>query len=283
LGSGMLHTGRGYWVRALQDCELVLSPPGTARSAAISRDAVDRSTSIQIMARNGNRADQDNFVDLTGTTASRMALMEKPPYMADYVSVRLIDPAKFQLPADTRVATTGKTIIPFQVETDRKNADITVQFPNFAAIGRKYEVSLLDVSSKTTRSIGTSGAYSFNSGDAAPARQFALVVSARGHNGLAISNVQASNGPGGRAAGMSLSFTLSNTANVRAQIVGGTGLTIRELAQGRAATAGTNSLVWDGKNSQGIAVPAGTYTLKLTASDESGHQVTAIVPITLVR
>lgn len=283
LGSGVLKTGRGYWVRALQDCELVLQGPGVARSATITRDAVDRSTSIQIMARNGNRADQDNFVDLTGTTASRLALMEKPPYIGDYVSVKLLDPAKVQIPADSRAATTGKTVIPFQVETDRKNADITVQFPNFAAIGRKYEVSLMDLSTKTTRAIGTSGAYTFNSGDAATARQFALVVSTRGHNGLALTNVQASNSPSGRGAGVSLSYTISANANVRAQIVGGAGTTVRELGQGRAATAGTNTLLWDGKNNQGIAVPAGTYMLKLTASDDSGHQVTATTPITLVR
>src|SRR5262249_32946857 len=154
--SGVLQTGRGYWVRAFVACNLVLSPPG-ARSATITRDAVDRTTSIQIMARTGNRSDQDTFVPLTGSTQSRLALMEKPPYGGDCVSVRLLDPEKFDLPAGSRAAAAGQTVIPFQVETNKSNSDVTVQFPNMSTLGRKYEVSLVDLTTNNRRSLGTSG------------------------------------------------------------------------------------------------------------------------------
>ncbi len=280
-GSGMLRSGRGYWVRALQAADIVLMPPGT-RAAEVSRESqIDRATSLQIMARSGNRADTDNFVALSGATKSRLALMDKPPYPGDYVSVRLLDPETVTLPSATREAVAGQTVIPFEVETDRKNADVTVQFPNYALLGRRYDVTVVDLATGVKRGVGSNGGYTYNSGAEAAPRRFALLVAAQTNSGrLLITELRATSRG---ATGTSFSFNLTASSNLRAQIVGGNGRVVRDVAQGRAVTRGVNQLLWDGKSAQGVSVPAGVYVLRLTATDESGRQATAAMPITLAR
>jgi hypothetical protein len=277
---GVLRPGRGYWVRAFVDCELILSPPGS-RAASLSREADLREGSLQIVARMGNRMDTDNFVPLTGLDKTRMAMLEKPPYVANYVTVRLVPTDSAQLPAETRAAAANKTVIMFDVETDRKNADVMVQFPNVSAMGRSYEVTLVDLANGARRALGSNSGYAYNSGDNSTPRRFALLVDTVSNNSrLIISDIKGT----GRSAGtLSFSYTISATASVRAQIVGGSGQVVRDLQQGRAVTRGVNTLLWDGKDARGVSVPAGTYLLKLTATDEKGRSATAVLPVTLVR
>jgi len=279
--SQVLDPTRGYWVRALQAADIVIQPPGT-RAADLGREnTVDRASSLQIMARSGSRADTDNFVALTGATASRLALMDKPPYPGDYVSIRLLDPETVTLPESTRAAVAGQTVIPFIVETDRKNADVTVLFPNYGTLGRKYDVTLVDLATGVKRGVGSNGGFTYNSGEEMAPRRFALLVAAQTLGGrLIISELRAATRG---TAGTSFSYNLSASANLRAQIVGGNGSVVRDVAQGRAVTRGVNQLIWDGKNAQGVSVPSGTYILKLTATDDQGRQATAALPITLVR
>jgi hypothetical protein len=242
---------------------------------------IDRAASLQIMARSGDRADTDNFVALTGATQSRLALMDKPPYPGDYVSVKLLDPESVVMPDSARSIVAGQAVIPFQVETDRKNADITVLFPNYSVLGRKFDVTVVDLATGVKRAVGSSGGYTYNAGEEAAPRRFALLVNAQTNSGrLIISELRATTRG---AAGTAFSFNLSASASMRAQIMGGNGQVVREVAQGRAVTRGVNQLVWDGKNAQGVSVPAGTYILRLSATDDQGRQATAALPITLVR
>ena len=142
-------------------------------------------------------------------------------------------------------------------------------------------MTLVDLATGSKRGVGSNGGFTYNSGEEMAPRRFALLVAAQTNSGrLIISELRASSRG---TAGTSFSFSLSSSSNLRAQIVGGTGQVLRDIAQGRAATRGVNQLVWDGKNAQGIAVPSGTYILKLSATDELGRQATAALPITLVR
>jgi len=72
-----------------------------------------------------------------------------------------------------------------------------------------------------------------------------------------------------------LSGTLSGAAaNVTATIVNAAGQTVRTINEGAGASgAWTGS--WDGKDASGNSLPAGTYTVNLTATDSSGNAVTA--------
>jgi hypothetical protein len=194
--------------------------------------------------------------------------------------VRFISSDGIQLPASTRAIATDKTIVAFDVQTDRKNSDVTVFFPNASHVGRHTEATVVDLSNGASRSISTGSGVTYNTGDNTKPRRFALLISAvNGTERLFISNVAIS----GRGSALSFSYNVSVAATMRASVVGLTGTTVRDLDKGRSVTRGANSLVWDGKDSRGVSVPSGTYSLKLIATDDKGNQATVIHPITVVR
>jgi hypothetical protein len=283
LPNGVLHSGRGYWVKAFANVDLVLAPPGS-RAAVEGRDAVARATSLQIMAQAGKHVDRDNYAPLTSAGNSRLALQEKPPYVSEHVSIHFVTD-KVELPAESRAsAASASNLVFFDVETDQKNTDVSVQFPNLSAIGRKTEVTLLDMTSNNRRALGTGTGVTYNTGANAAPRRFALIMNTAAINTrLVISGMQSAGG-NSRSPALSFQYSISGAATVKAQIVGGaSGQTIRTLDSGRAVPQGTNSLLWDGKDAKGVSVAAGSYLLKLTATDEKGHTATGIMPVTVVR
>jgi hypothetical protein len=165
--------------------------------------------------------------------------------------------------------------------TDRTNADVSLQFPNVSVLGRRYDFTLVDLATGTRRSLGTNAGYTFQTGEGSAPRRFALLIEPRTMNSaLVISAVRAQS----RAAGaMTFTYNLSASARVSAQIVSASGEVVRDLASGRAVTRGANSLLWDGKNGRGVALPAGAYLLRLKATDDRGRSATVVLPVTLVR
>lgn len=283
LPNGVLVSGRGYWVRAFSNVDLVLAPPGS-RAVVEGRDAVARAESLQILAQAGNHVDRDNYAPLTSAGNSRLALQEKPPYVSEHVSVHFVTD-KVELPADSRAAAAGASnVVVFDVETDQKNTDVSVQFPNLSAIGRKTEVTLVDLTNSTRRALGTGAGVTYNTGDNGAPRRFALIMNSASINTrLVISGLQSAGG-NSRSPVLSFSYAISGAATVKAQIIGGaSGQTIRTLDSGRAVPQGTNSLLWDGKDAKGVPVASGSYLLKLTATDEKGHTATGVLPVTVVR
>jgi flagellar hook assembly protein FlgD len=63
----------------------------------------------------------------------------------------------------------------------------------------------------------------------------------------------------------SISFVLTASASVTADVVNGSGTRVRRLANARAFDAGTRHLHWDGRDAAGSLVPDGDYTLEVTA------------------
>lgn len=85
------------------------------------------------------------------------------------------------------------------------------------------------------------------------------------------------------AAGVQVTCTLSADADLSAVVLNLAGRPVRCLASGAAATAGTNTLLWDGRNASGCAVPAGRYLVRLAATGADGTRSQAVVPLTMGR
>jgi len=272
---GTLRPGRGYWVRAIEPCEIILNPLG-GPTAPLSRDADVRTNALQVVARLGKRMDIDNYLPLSG--APTRAIVEKPPYLGEYATIQQIPSSEIAADVPTRA---GQYALGFEARTNVPNADITISFPTIASLGRRYEARLIDLSTKTTRALTNTSGYTYNSGESAATRRFAVVVTpVMANSRLVITDLRAT----GRAAGTTtFNFTLSNAASVKAQIVAASGNVVRNIAQGRAAAVGANTVMWDGRDSRGISVPSGTYLLKLTATDTEGRAATAVLPVTVVR
>lgn len=285
INGGVLSKFRGYWVRALQACEITLNPRGL-RTGRVTRSAepAKAENKIQIIARIGNMMDVENFAPLAGFKPGDPVDSEKPPYIGDFVTVRFVPTNTAELPEDTRAAAAGQGITLFDVETNQKNADVTLVFPTLGALARKTEATLIDLATGTRRSLSTSSGYTYNTGENGLKRRFALLTTPQtASTRLIISDLRQTTDPQNRAAGMTFTYNISGAANVKAQIINAGGRVIRDITQTRAVTRGVNSLLWDGKDNRGIAVPAGAYTLRLSAVDNEGRAANAVLQVIVVR
>ena len=73
-----------------------------------------------------------------------------------------------------------------------------------------------------------------------------------------------------------ITFTLSADAAVTAEVLNIAGRPVRMVAVDSAMEAGTATLLWDGRNSRGLAVPSGMYIIRLHVRDTKGAQSQAI-------
>lgn len=70
-----------------------------------------------------------------------------------------------------------------------------------------------------------------------------------------------------------INFELGESAaNVRLEITDGSGAVMQVLSAG-ATGAGTHSIEWDGNDTNGNRAPAGTYHLRVLASDGEGNDI----------
>ncbi len=69
-----------------------------------------------------------------------------------------------------------------------------------------------------------------------------------------------------------ISYTLLEPATVTLSIYNSSGTLIRTLLSSIYQTTLANNIVWDGKNSSGVVVPAGVYTYKLWAEDKAQNR-----------
>jgi hypothetical protein len=68
-----------------------------------------------------------------------------------------------------------------------------------------------------------------------------------------------------------LTFTNDGSTSITANITDSAGTVVRTLASNLPESPGTNTLVWDGRDSSGIPVPTGTYTVTVTSTDPLGN------------
>jgi len=85
------------------------------------------------------------------------------------------------------------------------------------------------------------------------------------------------------SAGAELLVTLSADAAVTAEVLNIAGRTVRVIVVDRVMLPGTTTVAWNGRSQAGLAVPAGTYLVRITARDASGNAVTALQPLRVTR
>ena len=83
--------------------------------------------------------------------------------------------------------------------------------------------------------------------------------------------------------GAQLAFTLTAPAAVTVRMLSVAGREVRTVVSGRALPAGTTTVLWDGRSSTGLPVPAGVYLVRVSAADGSGAVSSALAILTLRR
>jgi hypothetical protein len=86
-----------------------------------------------------------------------------------------------------------------------------------------------------------------------------------------------------RSGGAELAFSLSAPAGVTVSILNIAGRPVATAAHERSCGAGLQRLTWSGRSDRGIAVPNGTYLVRVVARDGAGAEASGIGALSLSR
>jgi hypothetical protein len=86
-----------------------------------------------------------------------------------------------------------------------------------------------------------------------------------------------------RAGGVSCTLVLSAAATVRAEVLNLAGRPVATLVNGSSMPQGMNTLLWNGRSASGLAVPGGTYLIRVQANASDGKSVRALTTVSLNR
>jgi hypothetical protein len=83
--------------------------------------------------------------------------------------------------------------------------------------------------------------------------------------------------------GAEVSFWLPQAAEVEASVRNVAGRPVRQLCRAQACSAGRSTLLWDGRGSVGLPVPAGVYLVEVVARQPDGSRGRALTTVRLAR
>ncbi len=299
--NGTLEPFQGYWVRALENCTLIVSPPAVEATPSRSRAQNSglpamKGWRARISASvAGDRDGQNYFGQLEGAAAKEDRFdIPKPPAGAGHAYVRFIGETEAgraaSLAYDMRAPGQNRQEWTVAVSTDRDSADVTLSWDGISSAPRRSRLILKDTETGQVIPMNSRSSFTFKSGEAGTTRLFKIVLEPQLSAGpLQILNLTTVNtGKGsGRATGagaMNVRFTVNQDADVQATVRTLSGKPIATLTgTGRATGMKETILRWDGRSQGGGAVPFGPYVLEVTARTASGETTTVKRAIQFLR
>lgn len=279
----------GYWIRVLVSEGVMITYPSPTTMQTTSRSAASRASgaartsgwSVRFTLSDGQGRGATALIGQyasAGTGASRAEL--PPPFATDAPLIWTEDRASsgryfadIRSPGDRQAWT-------LHVRTPLPDHTYTLRWTVPPELPRTLRLCLVDQATGQRTYMHASSAYSFNSGSSS-GRSFLVLPEMRGADALRILNPRASVSRGAGVA--SVSYQLTASAAVTVEVRSAQGSVLRRLHSGRAAAAGEQSVLWDGRDSRGISVPAGAYNLVIHARSDDGQAARAIVPVVVTR
>ena len=289
-GVSQLDQWSGYWVRVYEPSgvNLIIPRPGTRavrRSRSADSAAIKPDWSVRL------RASGDRGVPAAAVFGAARGVnrgfdnrldVEAPPAIAPALAVEFPHPdwgrAAGRYLADFRDANSSAT---WDLSvTSPAGGDVTLTWQNLGAIPRRLRLTLVDKVSGTRTLLRSRSSYLF-SATAGQSRMFQIVAEPARSLPLAISDVLITK-TRGVTNGVTLSYAVTDTAEVTVDVLTLSGRALRRLSGGRAVSAGRQSQFWDGRSADGSALPAGNYQLQITARGEDGSLVRQIRPVLML-
>ncbi len=285
---------QGYWLHVLKNTAVTIFPSvssanvpdrkvQTAKQSAPSRD----NWQLHLVASAPGMLDTANYLGVSPDASTGHdvgADVPEPPLLTDGISLYFPHAdwgrASGHYAQDMQARGAGAKTWKFEVACAAHNANVSVSWPELnASVPGELALRLEDLDGGRTVYMRTVTSYTYTPGKAG-VRHFQLVAEPAGASGLRIVSMNAAQTRGGQVV---ITYQLSAPASVSAEIVNIAGRPVRALVAGRESPTGQNTLVWDGRNGGGVAAPAGTYLLHLTARSADGEAVKRLCPIGVVR
>lgn len=297
---GQLVPFQGYWVKAQQRCTLVVPPTPTSeqsvtRAAALPGGSSAGGWRVRIGASvAGDRDGHNYFGQAPGAEGGEDRLdVLKPPSGAGHAYVRFLPKNASRRAGayayDLRPAGSAREEWTLAVTTDRANAEVILSWDGLSGAPRRTRFLLKDSQTGQAVALRSRSSHRYRSGEAGETRLFSLIAEPEASSGALVIRdlrVSANGGAGGgrAAAGLSVRFLVNREAEVFGVVKTLSGRTVARLTgSGRAAATGQTTLRWDGRGSEGGALPAGPYVVEITARGDDGQSARAGRPVMIVR
>lgn len=271
---------RGYWVYAHEECELLLKPSdGIIPNATRAASENGKTWSVRLLVQSGSGSAEAVF----GVNASEniaIALPPDPPTAAAAPKVALVhngQPLAVDVRADSRASTPWEAEVQVPAGND---GTATLYWQGVHQAPRTVNPVLVNLQTGERRFLRTTSSHTFAVSRQGGVYRFRIEMTPQGGL-LRLSQVRVT---GGRSTGgrYTISFHLSASAQVEANILFA-GKLVRRLTSGASRSAGIQQITWDGRDANGIALPAGSYMVEIKAVSADGQLVRSTVPVTLTR
>ncbi len=264
---GMLRAWEGYWIMALQPCRMIFNPVvGDAAKATVAAENWTVNFALKL---DGGAA--GNVVIGTSNNASdSLDLLDvlAPPAINPNLKLMGVENALLK---DVR-SNSGKQKWYIQVPEGAQKANLS--WKSAGVVPVRSRLLLTDLSTGTKTGISRSGEIVAQPGSRLMVEQ---VDNSTGSLRVSSMRVRAT-----RGGSISVDYTLSASANVTATVYDAAGKSVTVIPVG-AKSSGPGSLSWNGKNREGVSLPAGVYTMTLDVTNDEGNRITASQPVVLVR
>ncbi|MGQ9880539.1 MAG: S8 family serine peptidase [Armatimonadota bacterium] len=282
--AGDLYKWEGFWVRVFEDCTLIVMPlPTGGRSVPVDATLSGGGWLLRLSAVAGNARDGNTIIGVNSRAADGYGREDvpKPPSISPYVSVKVVNP-DWGLHAgayaqDVRRSDRRQTW-QLQVETDQVNEPVTLRWERLTDVPPRVRLTLVDNVTGKRVAMRTTGSYAYQPGGVGT-RSFTVIAETDMGSALRISSVRVR---ATRGSGFAIDYALSAEAQVQITITDASGKPVASLVQS-TRSAGLNSATWNGRDSKGVVVPAGSYLVRIEATSTDGERTRMITPVVITR
>ncbi|GIV19430.1 MAG: hypothetical protein KatS3mg023_1181 [Armatimonadota bacterium] len=271
----------GVWMFAYQPVNLIVPPPNS-RAGSLRRAGRDTKSgwSVTLLAQARGKVGQVMLGATEATRALKVPAPPPPPAEGNTLQVRLLRDGQPYI-ADIRNQTRS-TRHTWELEVvvppgDEERA--TLWWQNVHRAPRGVHPVLVDLQTGERKFLRHTSSHTFAVSRQGGVYRFRVELLPMGDL-LRITGVRVS---GGRSQG---SYTISFDINAGAQVevtVLSAGKPVRKLMQTVTRSAGVQQVSWDGRDSNGVALPAGAYMVEVKAMGADGQVARMNVPIVLTR
>jgi hypothetical protein len=284
----------GYWILALEECQLVIPPKSEAsRGVTVSRKRLAENGFVFGLMADDGRSKRRVWLGFSNEALGRgrnrqgvQAAMPPEAPEPSGIQVFALGANGKPLAADIRAGTPKKAEWDIVVRWNQNQGsrglwsegrqggveEVRLTWEGLGYLPKGMSAFLVDMTTGTRRYLRTQSVYQFKPQPTETERRFKVILEQGGTGLLRIVNLQANPV---RGQGVMIQFALTKSATTQVEVLTLTGRRIAILEAGRSRQAGTNTILWRGTDGEGRRLPLGAYLLRVQAEDEEGRKVQA--------
>jgi hypothetical protein len=288
----MLRPLMGYWILALEECQLVIPPKSEAsRGVTVSRKRLAENGFVFGLMADDGRSKRRVWLGFSNEALGRgrnrqgvQAAMPPEAPEPSGIQVFALGANGKPLAADIRLGMTRKIEWDIVVRWDQHQGsrglwsegrqggveEVRLTWEGLGYLSKGMSAFLVDMTTGTRRYLRTQSVYQFKPQPTETERRFKVILEQGGTGLLKVLNLRATPV---RGQGVLIQFALTKPATTQVEILTLTGRRVAVVESGQNRSAGQQSIVWRGVGVEGQKLPIGTYLIRVLASDEEGRQV----------